>query len=172
MVVGESVLASCVGSHSASESSFQTGFSIHDAMNQHFRKSDRVVRQPDFQRAHDSDYFAADDVLVIKAVSNGLPHSRLGLAVSRRVGNAVVRNRWKRLLREAFRRQRVKIPVGWDFVVRPRKGARPVAVPVANSMVSLTERIDKYARRMSRKSKVSHPQGSEAPHSKPRSRDE
>ena len=123
-------------------------------MNQRFRKSDRVVRQPDFERAHKSDYFAADDVLVIKGVRNGLPQSRLGLAVSRRVGNAVERNRWKRLLREAFRRQREKIPAGWDFVVRPRRGANALAKPVADSMITLTGRIDKYARRMSRKAKA------------------
>lgn len=124
-------------------------------MKQHFRKSDRVVRQADFERAHESDYFAADAVLVIKGVPNGLLSSRLGLAVSRRVGNAVVRNCWKRLLREAFRRQRETIPAGWDFVVRPRRGARALAKPVADSMITLTVRIDKYARRMSRKAKAS-----------------
>lgn len=109
------------------------------------------MRQFDFERAHASDYFGADEVLVIKAASNGLPHSRLGLAVSRRVGNAVMRNRWKRLLREAFRLQREKIPAGWDFVIRPRRGARPIAITVARSLMTLTERIDKFARRISRK---------------------
>lgn len=120
-------------------------------MNQRFHKADRVVRQSDFDRARASDYVASDHVLVIKGVPNGLNHSRLGLAVSRQVGNAVLRNRWKRILREAFRLQRDSIPAGWDFVVRPRRGACPKSGPAADSMVRLSLRIDKFARRRTRK---------------------
>ncbi|NDH95806.1 MAG: ribonuclease P protein component, partial [Planctomycetia bacterium] len=43
--------------------------------------------------------------------------SRLGLSVSRRVGHAVVRNRWKRRLRDVFRRLRERLPAGLDIVV-------------------------------------------------------
>lgn len=45
--------------------------------------------------------------------------ARLGLAVSRRVGGSVQRNRAKRLIREAFRRQKGR---GYDLVVLPRPG--------------------------------------------------
>jgi ribonuclease P protein component len=116
-------------------------------MNARFRKSDRIIQQRDFDRAHASELFGADEVLVVKGVRNGLPGSRLGLSVSRRVGNAVIRNRWKRLIREAFRLQRDKLPTGWDWVVRPRRGAEPSARKVAGSLAMLTKRIDKFARR-------------------------
>lgn len=43
--------------------------------------------------------------------------SRLGLTVTKRVGNAVVRNRIKRKLRDAFRRRRFDLPSGLDLVV-------------------------------------------------------
>ena len=36
-----------------------------------------------------------------------------------------MRNRWKRLIREAFRLQKLQLPEGIDFVVRPKKGAVP-----------------------------------------------
>ncbi|BFI97563.1 MAG: ribonuclease P protein component [Rhodanobacter sp.] len=54
---------------------------------------------------------------------NGLPHARLGLAISKRASKlAVERNRLKRLLRESFRRQRAHLPPV-DVVVTAREQA-------------------------------------------------
>lgn len=55
--------------------------------------------------------------LTVCARVNDLPYCRLGLSVSRRVGGAVVRNRIKRLLREAFRLCQHDWPRGYDLVV-------------------------------------------------------
>lgn len=115
-----------------------------------FQKSDRVVRQIDFDRVHQSELFAADKTLVIKAVTNANEFSRLGLSISKRVGNAVVRNRWKRRIREAFRQNRKRLPVGWDFVIRPRKGAQLDFNKIEQSLLTLTQRIAKYDRRRKR----------------------
>ncbi len=54
------------------------------------------------------------------------PPARLGITVSRRVGGAVVRNRLKRLLREAFRRHKQTFPRGLELVVIARAEAAQV----------------------------------------------
>lgn len=55
--------------------------------------------------------------IIVIGLTNDLPYCRLGLSVSRRVGNAVVRNRIKRRLREAFRLIHPTMPAGYDLVI-------------------------------------------------------
>lgn len=63
----------------------------------------------------------ADRLLVMKATPNGLPISRYGFAVTKKVGKAVQRNRVKRLLREIMRSQSLR--AGWDIVFIARSVA-------------------------------------------------
>ena len=108
-----------------------------------FSSSDRIRRQADFSRVYRDGVSAADSVLVVIACRNGLQYSRLGVVVSRRVGNAVVRNRWKRRMREVFRRHRDQIPTGWDLVVRPRRGAVLSTTAIQGSLPSLAARVSR-----------------------------
>ena len=68
--------------------------------------------------------------------------ARLGLAVSRRAGNAVVRNRIKRLVREAFRTRPRLFPPGIDVVVSPADSVAARDLErVASSLGNLSRRI-------------------------------
>ena len=108
-----------------------------------FPKSVRLRSTRDFDAVYQSEHFAADDVLVIRARRNGGDASRLGLSVSRKVGNAVVRNRWKRRIRESFRLSKSSLPPGIDIVVRPRKGAKCEYAAICRSLLKLCQRLDK-----------------------------
>lgn len=111
-----------------------------------FPKSLRVVKRADFDRVHRQQSYAADDTLVLRGSLNGLARARLGLSMSRKVGGAVVRNRWKRLIREAFRTSQAAIPGGMDFVARPRKGAVPSFAAIQASLPRLCRRVARQAR--------------------------
>ncbi|MGD9128496.1 MAG: ribonuclease P protein component [Planctomycetia bacterium] len=110
---------------------------------QRYRPEYHVRRGADFQRAYSARCSVSDQLLVVIAYPNGLPHPRLGLSVSRKVGSAPVRNRWKRLIREAFRLVRPELPAGLDLIVIPRFGAEPDLRNLMQSLKKLAQRAEK-----------------------------
>lgn len=108
-----------------------------------FPKSVRLVSQLDFDRVFHEGIVASDSVLVIHAVRGKQTWTRIGLSVSKRVGNSPIRNRWKRLIREAFRRQKMELPLAIDMVVRPKRGAVPDYDLVFTSLLKLAVQLDR-----------------------------
>lgn len=83
----------------------------------------------------------AGETLLVRALPNGLPHSRILPVCSRRLGMAVIRNRAKRLIREAYRLNRHRWPSGLDIAVVPRPGARLSLEGVASHIGEALARI-------------------------------
>ena len=108
-----------------------------------FPKSVHIRSRLDFARVYEQGSRVSDAVLLVTAARNDEPHTRIGLSVSKRCGNAVHRNRWKRLIREAFRLSRAEIATGIDLVVQPRAGTEPDAMSVRKSLTSLMKRVAK-----------------------------
>lgn len=107
------------------------------APNGSFPKSVRLLERREFLflqqkgRKRHSQYF-----LVATAPAQS-GHSRFGITTSRRFGNAVVRNRMKRLLREFFRTHQSLIAPACDIVVIPRAGAEQL------TLAQVTEELGK-----------------------------
>jgi ribonuclease P protein component len=86
-----------------------------------FPKGSRLLRRPQFSRVFETGLRVQARFLTVLLTPNDADRLRLGIVASRKLGNAVKRNRAKRLIREAFRRSD---PVGGpalDVVVIPRR---------------------------------------------------
>jgi len=106
-----------------------------------FPKSMHLRKRSDFDRVFGSKRSHADRVLVIYGMPNGLNVSRLGLVVSKKVGKAHQRNRWKRLIREVFRLEQRAIAEPLDLVVIPRQGVDPDFDLIRRSFRQLAKRL-------------------------------
>ncbi|MCW8130124.1 MAG: ribonuclease P protein component [Planctomycetota bacterium] len=84
----------------------------------------RLRESTDFQRVYNAQEALHGPNVVVFYCANGLPLARMGVSVGRKHGNAVRRNRIKRVLREAFRQAQDILPSGYDYVLIPRRGVR------------------------------------------------
>jgi ribonuclease P protein component len=106
-----------------------------------FRPAEHLRRPADFRRVYERRRSASDALLIVYACENGLGYLRLGLSVSRKVGGAVLRNRLRRLYREAFRLTRQEMPTGLDLVLIPRSGQAPALDELKRSLPRLVKQV-------------------------------
>ena len=90
-------------------------------MSQRFRPEMKIRRGPEFKRVLGKGKRRRSRYFTLHFLPGEGPRTRLGIIASKRTGNAVSRNRAKRLLREVFRRQYEKMPAGVDFVAVARR---------------------------------------------------
>lgn len=89
----------------------------------------------DFQRLYRSGAFCSLGSALLYVRPNHLPYNRLGITAGKKIGNAVRRNRAKRIIREAYRAAEPLLPIGIDLVVVARS-----SLPDQSSVI-LTERF-------------------------------
>ena len=82
------------------------------------------MKNRDFQIIYKKGKSYANKYLVMYVLENNTEENRLGISVSKKVGNSVIRHRITRLIRESYRLQESKFQNGLDIVVIARAGAK------------------------------------------------
>ena len=88
--------------------------------------SESLKKNADFQKVYKMGRSYANRLLVMYVLKNGGNKNRLGISVSKKVGNSVIRHHITRLIREAYRLQEDMFNSGLDIVVIARSTARDI----------------------------------------------
>ena len=91
------------------------------------RFSESLKKNPDFQKVYRQGKSCANRYFVMYTLENGTGGNRIGISVSKKVGNSVVRHRVKRLVKEAYRLQEEMFQSGLDIVVIARVTANKIS---------------------------------------------
>ena len=86
--------------------------------------SDSLKKNRDFQNVYSKGRSYANRMLVMYVLNNHTENNRLGISVSKKVGNSVIRHRITRLIRESYRLQEDMFNSGLDIVVIARVSAK------------------------------------------------
>lgn len=109
-----------------------------------FPKALRLLRRYEFLQVQEGGQKFSADCLLALVKRNGRASTRLGLTVSSKVGNAVVRVRLRRLLRELFRKRRLQWPAGLDVVLVVRSSAKEVSfAEMARAFEGVTRKLQR-----------------------------
>ena len=96
-------------------------------VNPSFAKHERLLKRSQFKTIMaQGRKKRVDNLCTLFYLPNGRDHKRLGVIVSKKVGNAVIRNRAKRKIREVFRHHKQVGPMGMDVVVVSGKALVPL----------------------------------------------
>ncbi|XHF24064.1 ribonuclease P protein component [Corallococcus exercitus] len=114
------------------------------ATDERFPKALRLLQRREFLEVQEGGQKIPSDCLLALVQRNSRAHSRVGLTVSSKVGNAVVRARLRRLLRELFRKQRGQWPPGLDVVLVVRSSAKEASfAQVSRAFDGVTRKLQR-----------------------------
>jgi len=91
-----------------------------------------LAQNKDFLRLYKRGKSTACKACIFYYMPNKLPFNRIGITTSKKVGNAVARNRARRIIKAAYQQNEVLFPIGFDFVIV----ARDFATEVKSDFVS------------------------------------
>ena len=107
-----------------------------------FTKADRILKRNEFLQLSKLGRKLHNENFIVIYAPGHFGRSRLGITVTKKVGNAVTRNRIKRLVREYFRVNRDLLSGDWDInVIAKKKAADLSSEKIFGSLCNIFERI-------------------------------
>ncbi len=97
--------------------------------------TDSLKKNSDFQNVYRNGKSCANRYLVMYTLENGTRYNRLGISVSKKVGNSVIRHRIKRLVKESYRMHETIFKQGFDLVIIARVSAKKMSYLETESAV-------------------------------------
>lgn len=83
-------------------------------------KYESLKNNIDFRKVYDNGKSLSNKFLVMFYIKNGLSYNRVGFSTTKKLGNAIIRNRVKRLIKEAFRLNNTDMSNGYDIIFLAR----------------------------------------------------
>lgn len=112
-------------------------------MDQRFRPHERLRTQRGIKAVMKTGRRLRGDCITLLALRNNLPHNRMAVVAARSVGNAVRRNRAKRLMREAYRLNKGRLTASCDLVLIASPRCTEIKLPaVATELQRLLVRMN------------------------------
>lgn len=108
--------------------------------------SDSLKKNRDFQNVYQNGKSYANKYLVMYVLKNDLGMNRIGISVSKKVGNSVVRHRLTRLIREVYRLHEEMFNSGLDIVVLARVNAKSILYTDMESALLHLARLHKITK--------------------------
>ena len=116
---------------------------------------ERIKKSSNFRYVYNKGKSLSDKNLVLYAARNGKPYNKVGLSVSKKIGNSVTRNRVRRLVKEAYRLNKEIFKVGYDLVFVGRFNSANVGFKeIEKSIKNLMTRSDLVKIDMSKKDMI------------------
>ncbi len=98
-------------------------------------KKTRIRSNRDFRVVYDKGKSKANKYLVIFFKKNGYDYNRIGFSTTKKLGNSVIRNKVKRLMRESYRINSFKIKEGYDIIFLSRVRAKDASYKQIESAI-------------------------------------
>ena len=89
-----------------------------------YQNFETLKKNSEFKSVYQAKHSYANKYIIMYILQNGTDTNRLGVSVSKKVGNSIVRHRLAMLIREAFRLNVTQVAPGYDVVVIARAGLK------------------------------------------------
>lgn len=108
-------------------------------------KKYKIRKNSEFRAIYKKGKSFSDKLLVLYISRNNSDFNRIGVSVSKKVGNSVTRNRIKRLIKEVYRHNEMNIKKGYDLIFIARNSAKGKSYnEIERSMINLFDKAGLY----------------------------